>query len=484
MPTGHGSVMDTIENENSWKWMFENKPDNSTRKEELIQQATTRLRRRLLQEGTGDVISEITRLQNQLEMLRMEAVTTVDLVAKIGEDNTQYEPLDEIERRLDTHRTQLAQLKVAPLANGVLTTSDSSTTAVTSSSFSSSRTLLSSLFSQPQPSVVSADDYSEATSITNNQCTDLGHTDEDQLKDRRRRRVKCHRQRYQDRPAREVDNVVSSHHGWPQPITRHQPMSYSRSHEKTATRDVALYNMSETKAHKHPARPSTTVRQQQAHTVEEQAMDCSLVFSPSEFPHPIHQRINTPHHPLSPLDIAFEETDIAFPSPGSISGHTEDEYDSPLDELAIDPWLSDQEFRHRQSYPASEADSWLRFRKNIPSPVHLPERTVLDDALSFLDGLSSGEDDGGFSEDMYFLLGRPDLCCRPLSEIREAMSEHRRMESNRSWLSKAIGNGLKSIIYTGYRWCRFLSILGLAIFVSLLRGPEEFLAETQDEEDE
>ncbi|KAF7731808.1 hypothetical protein EC973_008323 [Apophysomyces ossiformis] len=497
-PTGCGSVKNTMENENSWKWMFDyhqysHHQEHIANKEQLIQQATNRLRRRLLQEGAADVLSEITRLQTHLEMLRIEAAHTVDKVTEIGEDNNRCESLDELEQRLEKHRAELAQFKVAPVANGPLTASDSCATAITSSSsFSSSRTLAS-LFSQPQPRFVSADNHSEATSITNNPSTDPENiqADDQLLRERRRRRVKLHRERYKDRPTREVDDLVSSRHGWSQPASRHQPTSCLRSHEKSANNDVALYNTNETKAHKQSPLFSGAALQRN-HTAEMQGMNFSSLFASSDISHPSYQQSKL-YHPLSPLGVAFGKTDVPFSRAICVSGFSDDEeqdekgdYNRQQEEDSSVDWFSDQDFyQQHYTYPPSETDSWLQMHKNLPPPVYIPERNVLDDALSFLDGLSSGEDDGGFSEDMYFLLGRPDLCCRPLSEIKEVMSEHRRMEKKRSWLGKTLESHMRTILYTGWRWCRFIGVLSLAIVVSLLRGPDEFLAEEdEDESDE
>lgn len=117
------------------------------------------------------------------------------------------------------------------------------------------------------------------------------------------------------------------------------------------------------------------------------------------------------------------------------------------------------------------------------------QRNILDEAMSFLDGLGEDGDDGGFGEDMYLLLQNPDLCCKPLSEIEMTMKELRQQQSRGLMLKKVIHllkpttwiqlafkysrMMLYTMACTGLDWCRFLSILAAAVMISLLKGPED-----------
>jgi hypothetical protein len=142
---------------------------------------------------------------------------------------------------------------------------------------------------------------------------------------------------------------------------------------------------------------------------------------------------------------------------------------------AMHAWLSDSDSVYE------ETQSIARIRQSIESYTY-PDRNVLDEAMSFLDGL--GDDDGGFGEDMYLLLHNPDLCCRPLSEIENTMHELKQKQhtSMIGLLLTMMWPGtymqfFMSVAYstacTGLEWCRFLSILGAAVVISLLHGPKD-----------
>lgn len=105
-----------------------------------------------------------------------------------------------------------------------------------------------------------------------------------------------------------------------------------------------------------------------------------------------------------------------------------------------------------------------------PKEYFYEERNVLDDAMSFLDSLSDNADDGGFGQDMDFLLRHPDLCCRPLSEIQGTMTEIQRRESQTT-----LAQWTQAACAQSWKWYKFLNVLTAAVMISVLKGPDDML---------
>lgn len=138
----------------------------------------------------------------------------------------------------------------------------------------------------------------------------------------------------------------------------------------------------------------------------------------------------------------------------------------------------DEDIQHPLS-PHSFVDQWYHQNDH-------DQRNVLDEAMSFLDGLSEDGDDGGFGEDMYLLLRNPELCCKPLDETtlkKLRQKEHGIMLKDvihllkpTTWIQLAVKYScmmVYRITCTGLDWCRFLSILAAAVMISILKGPDD-----------
>ncbi|KAI8139098.1 hypothetical protein BJV82DRAFT_273901 [Fennellomyces sp. T-0311] len=392
------------------------KEDEQHFRNDLIEKATMRLRRRLLEERLSEVMRDVIQMQSQLEFLRVDASATIDAVSNIQDDDQNCR-LEALERRLDAHRSQLDKLKNITPANGQDEEQQKQPrTRNSSSAFSMSRlsslSLMSSLFSRVSPSSTRV--TSRATSCyddNDDDCMSVASTilsdtpEERQRRHRRRTRVKYHRQAQMSR----TDNDSSF-------------LTELKWNEKAPT----MFPMPD-QPYDNPRRNDGNDDDDDDNTLSE--FDSMSSASSLSHPRALYDVIPDAasllqqHHPLSPLNMDFD-------------------------------FLSD-------SYQF--------------------DRNVLDDALSFLDSMSDFADDGGFGEDMEFLLRHPDLCSRPLDEIRGTMVEFRRRESitvpaalyqyGAGWVS-SLGY---SACAKSVRWCKFLSILFAAVMISVLKGPQDML---------
>lgn len=162
--------------------------DSQRLKEELIEQATARLRRRLLQEQLSSVMQQVIQTQSQLEVLRVETAATIQAVENSDDSKCR---LDSLERRLVTHQKQLQRLQTMDchVSPPGLPSFPS-----LSSTFSMSR--ISSLFSRQE--AVCKDDGSDRCSVTSSVCSSLLDPHEKEKRRLRRERVRDHRQRYEE----------------------------------------------------------------------------------------------------------------------------------------------------------------------------------------------------------------------------------------------------------------------------------------------
>ncbi|KAI8334492.1 hypothetical protein BD560DRAFT_493890 [Blakeslea trispora] len=420
----------------------ENLEDEQQLRQELIERATTRLRRRLLEQGLQDVMHEMASLQAQLDTLRLEAVATMDTMANVSEDSkttrgTQRmnRQMDILEKRLESHKLGLFQLTSTPHMD-IHQTQPSST----SMSRHSSRSLMSSLFGRSNSNTT----VSQATSISHHDSVDrlhkdIHHHDEEEDNDdpfydlAGKRSFKAgsfcgsvyHESQQTMTPVQDC-NSVDMVKRRRQRRQRHRQSMERRQHFMDQTDSVISEDMSSIS--------STTSH---------------LVGSKDVF-----------HHPLSP--ISPRVTPIAF----SGLDRTHRFFDN-----SMQSWLSDQ---------PKDAD-WMCH--SVCS-----QRNVLDDAMSFLDGLDEN-DDGEFEKDIYLLLQNPDLCRRPLSEIEATMKELRLQENNGSLISFALqllkpsawyqlgikysGNLVYQMACSSLQWCRFLSVLSAAVVISIMNGPDD-----------
>lgn len=92
----------------------------------------------------------------------------------------------------------------------------------------------------------------------------------------------------------------------------------------------------------------------------------------------------------------------------------------------------------------------------------LDKRNALDDTLSFLNGLASDTDDGGFRKDIIDLLNLH----HPIKSSTQTTTTHHHCFF--------IKNPLSHLFVTSWKWIRFALIMTLAILINLKQGPSLF----------
>ncbi|KAG0165373.1 hypothetical protein DFQ28_008959 [Apophysomyces sp. BC1034] len=496
--------------------------DSNDRKEdqqfkyELIQRATTRLRRRLLEEGLSDIMRELIHKQSQLEFLRAETAATIDAVTRLenqedcmtedddacssvdqhtGDTKKQNLQLDVLERRLQTHKDQLGQIKAPETVNAKTNTAQPAPVKASLPSLSalsmsrlSSLSLMSSLFSRsPSQSDSSSsvttfsDSMSESCTTSSIDCDpSVNDPEEQQRRHRRRRRVRHHRQRYQERAKTgesftELEWKSQISNDWQQQneqlfygglqddyCKQHQP----KSADPMMPAPTALSNHLERRNNHHHQRYESMSSIETPLDLMSMSSSSSLSSTRGlrDLPSVAHRlaaAASHARHPLSP------RTPTTPPPPPPFLQESFGERTMYGDDGELETWLI------RPGYEPSltaEEEKWI-----TPRMQALPERNVLDEAISFLDGLSEDADDGGFGEDFYFLLRHPDLCCRPLDEIKDTISQLRQDEQQldaATW-GQYGSQCTKAVACTGWKWCKFLSILATAVTISIVNGPDD-----------
>ncbi|KAI9491229.1 hypothetical protein BDB00DRAFT_874624 [Zychaea mexicana] len=487
------------------------KLDEQKFKDDLIEKATMRLRRRLLEEQLSEVMQSVIQTQSQLEFLRVDASATIDAVTNIQDDVVQCGRLEALERRLEAHRKQLDQLTKTSSPSPSSSTephrgltdmdddNDSCNTSVKgcsntkkSHAFSMSRlsslSLMSSLFSRASSPSTRATSSAAASSCSyddddheyddvDDDCTSVASSimsntpEEHQRRHRRRRRVKHHRQAQRMR----TDDVTELQ--WSQKAPTLFPLPEQPATTTTTTAAAAT--------RMHYDDMSNNNNNTMYLVGREDA--CSDISTNSED---------------NNSDVL---SDIGSMSTASTLSHPRALYDL-LDSKQLDrchthgslyPPFSPQQQDVRARHPLSPLTDNFFLEKSVYSTMsninnnnndyYELDRNVLDDALSFLDSMSV--DDGGFGDDIDFLLRHPDLCCRPLDEIRTTMVEFRNKhyyeldQQNGVTIPTALYHyGARWMSSMGYsacvrsvRWCKFLSILFAATMISVLKGPDDML---------
>ncbi|KAI7867690.1 hypothetical protein BDF14DRAFT_1800771 [Spinellus fusiger] len=517
----NGQAPNPMETPRDYPWTGRMDKDQEQQlKEELIQRATTRLRRRLLEEGLSDVIQQVVFLQTQIDLLKTDTNATIHAVMNIGQQDGFYNSdvdstkefhhynsqIQVFERRLQAHKDQLEQFRQPDyVANGVSENtannnnnnspnnshnnsnnnniSDGADSAihhpmppVSSLSMSrlSSLSLVSSLFSRSRShsnassasatsasrrlSATSATHATDTTMVTNSDTIrislsdsqplpELNTEEEQQRRHRRRRRVRRLRQQYQERV--HVQDPLSTGIEW-------QPKEWESIHTKEACHCVQRvcdpYHTLPIPAPANNAEMRRTRMYPESVTSSDSSMlsmsSSSSLSSPCGLENmadlTYHYFSSDARHPLSPMTPPLHY----FDSP------------SPL-------------YSSHQEWPVPHK-TW--------DCHNVPERNVLDDTLSFLDGLSENGDDGGFKEDIYQLLLHPDLCCRPLSEVEGTINALRDPPHPLSPSALCAYGKRQSLalaqdaVDSSWKWCKFLSVLSASVVVSLAHGPNDLAA--------
>jgi hypothetical protein len=464
--------------------------DEQQLREELIQRATTRLRRRLLEESLSDVMEQIIKMQAHLETIRVDTQTTIGSVTNMLDDDGNLKmnrQMDILERRLESHKADIQSLTVK---EEVEAKEQEAPEPSATMSRLSSLSLMSSLFGTRSSNV-----SSKATSICSDDDVKIRHPSSNELseeekRDRRRRRVRHQRQRYEESlKSRDNDDCISQingseiyHDEFDSPEDDLEAPFYDLSGKRSfhAGSFCGSIYCKEQKpvppqAHDNIRRKRRqwqkkmqnncfTLQKYEDDDDEECLFDCndsdisSVMMSDSIST--LSSFMPDLHHPLSPMthppDYYYYCNEDSF---GSTS-------------------------KNHMQYDTKPPDEWALENLNRPRMLSLyPQRNVLDDCMSFLDGLSeNGQDDDGLREDMCLLLRNPDLCCRPLSEIQGTMNALRskdkagRLVNPATWIQLGVDTTVSAAYKTActsLEWCRFLSVLSAAVVISLSKGPDD-----------
>ncbi|CAO3614323.1 unnamed protein product [Cunninghamella blakesleeana] len=89
--------------------------DNKKRKDELIKKSTDQIRCSFLKEGILEITTKISQLQKDLDDIRIEAITTENVLCKYDEPDDRQ--LQALERRFHSHQQQFDQLLSSSLLN-------------------------------------------------------------------------------------------------------------------------------------------------------------------------------------------------------------------------------------------------------------------------------------------------------------------------------------------------------------------------------
>lgn len=504
------------ENEKRTSWGLEDDDDEQQLRQELIQRATARLRRRLLEQGLQDVMSQVVSLQTQLETLRLDAATTIDTISGLFDDDDEKpvegsqkmnRQMDVLERRLEAHKAHLQhfapavkpeqqqQKKNQPITEPTTKSEPTPLTALSMSRLSS-LSLVSSIFGRS--SIASGS--SRATSVSDRCYLKEEHCCQENMSSledddcisqienisglkyyQQQQQQQCIEQE-EDHPFYDLAGKRSFKAGSFCGSVYHdndQEQQYQLPSQYENTAEIRWRRRQRRQRHqKH------LEQQQQQHYFSDNESptsdNVSTFSSISGYSnvnvHSRHQ--NNMYHPLSPVT----------PPPNYLADgnyfHQFMQQDSGFYKDLTQPWFTSANF-NECTQESDWANSILQ-KTNI-----FPDRNVLDEAMSFLDGLSENGDDGGFGEDMYLLLKNPDLCCKPLSEIQSTIHELRQQEKPKdvsvknylldmvnpiAWCQMGIQLSTDAVYKaacSSLQWCRFLSVLAAAVVISILKGPED-----------
>ncbi|CEG64833.1 hypothetical protein RMATCC62417_01742 [Rhizopus microsporus] len=458
-------------------------------RKQLIQRATTRLRRRLLEEKLQDIMRQLIHCQAQLETIRVDTSATMTSITNMPEDASEEgvqrmnRQMDVLEKRLESHKFDLDQF-FQPTSATVTVSSETSEDMNESSSspFTAlSMSRLSSLSIMPSIFGGSSRASTRATSVSSESFTESKQKAQivyqhvhQQKKEKRRKRVKHHKRRYQE-------SVISA--------------------SLTAAHMDDTFSEQEDQNDWHRRRVLCTADEDDYDEEDEQDPFYDLAgkrsFRAGSFCGSVYCDGQEPRTPLpsqggnmAALAWRRRQRRKEF-----LHRMTDDALSSVSSNLSSLRLSNTPEQRHPlvpsgnyyEYYPETERsfdsqdrhspDIWTLQSRYMSTRLY-PERNVLDEAMSFLDCVEQTGDDNGFREDLYLLLRNPDLCRRPFSEIESTMHELRQQEQQRQKRSSLI-RPVHSMMYKAtlstLQWCRFLSVLSAAVVISLLKGPEDLL---------
>ncbi|CEP18388.1 hypothetical protein [Parasitella parasitica] len=493
----HADVESDEKQQKRTSWCIESDDDEQRLREELIQRATARLRRRMLEQGLQDVMQQVVSLQTQLETLRVDAAATIDTVSTIFDESKTAEgtqrmnrQMDVLERRLEAHRIDLSQLQETQqehkpvnlptrLTSEAMEKTDSNLTAM---SRLTSRSLMSSIFGRASTAT------SRATSVS-------GGVSE---KSTKKHQQQQHQDPFESLSTLEDDDDISHIES----IGNSDWNSSSANEEDHPFYDLAgkrsfgagsfcgsVYHGNQQDPITIPAPCTNTAeirsRRRQRRQRHKQHLE-QLQHSSEDDSSVISDDVST-FSSISGLSM-LKTNEVYMRHPLSPSTPPPNCTGSFFDQIQQQPSFNDKK-ESMLEWLSSHGDNY----ENMDCYYGLyPQPNVLQETMSFLDEYGENGSYGGFIQDLYILLQNPDLCCRPFSEVESKMSELRRQDSKQLtevmlkdvltlfkptfWCQLAMKhstNLLYNLTCSGLEWSRFLSVLAAAVVISIMKGPED-----------
>lgn len=389
--------------------------DGSQRsKEDLIEQATARLRRRMLQDQLSNVMQQVIQTQSQLEVLRVETAATIRAVENSDDSKCR---LDSLERRLVTHQKQLQRLQ-----NASRHVSPPGLPSFPSFSSTISMSNISSLFSR-QTDARKDDNSDDNQSIASSVCSSLLDPDEKEKRRLRRERVKNHRQRYEQKRRMHSNDSHCTDVDWNDHVV--------------------------------PERPCLVED-------EENQDDDEATCYPTIVP--------------APAPSAFEPEMITPSTSSSLSvPHGLDNVSSLRQKFMGDTFGRHPLSPITPDFPP---DNFLEFFEKPPQQRNTLEDGALgflDRLTDYADdgGLSPETDKTfGYPDNIVCYQPRPEPCSLTAYDLAcIILSPTVMARYGLQYIASIVG----AAFACGWRWCKFLIILFAALMISLINGPQDIL---------
>ncbi|KAL0097431.1 hypothetical protein J3Q64DRAFT_1828679 [Phycomyces blakesleeanus] len=486
--------------ESSGLWVSHPPAQNNTvlqLKSSLIEQATARLRRRLLEEDLLGVVNQVDDLQSQLDTLRAEAAATLDAVKKTKDQPADDSGLDSnmsgqdyqmkiFESRAEMFKTSLTILKT----NQHVKDSDEPIKMTPSTSFTSTLSKMSSLFSRAKRRLSVAASQSEAEDDvprmqqpaeeeTMIACDPMAADDEaQQRRHRRRRRVRHCRERYLE--------LMQSY-------DQDLEQSESQANEQRLTEDIASESLSFS-GHASQDIEAEYLRLLAANVPATPYSDSSSIVSdslldqigqnyPKSYPVALSV-VSSTLTDVTPSSSLLLPLPLPSPLPLTIPPPISMAPFLPFTETTdpnLDHWLSEQEAQHIYSSPlniypptpnALNNNYSNNNNNNNNNNIQAPERNAFDETLSYLDHPSFNAYDINLLEDLYEIVNDPTLSPTPEEPLKDKpfFDQSHVLQ----WLQLLLPSWLVLTAQAGWKWYKFFNVLGLALIISLFNGPDEF----------
>lgn len=437
------------------------------KKEDLIEQAQTRLRRIVLEERLADVMRQVIEIQSETEFVRVDAAATLDALRQQSDGD--HGRLEALERRCQNHLGQLAQLRKKAEHN---------------SAFSMTR--LSSVFSRSSAEPNHDDDQDDMKSMTSKTSSlTSSSVPSEAERHRRRSRVRQHRQRHQERLRAEQKNNLSI-----SKLDMHGNSKRIEGDEDDDDEFTELQWMPKLQQEAN-GRPMHSLQKHTTLEDDEQSDASSELSHPQRLcdvmPDMVAERIITTRHPLSPITAidSYKDESYFVDEPESLS------------------WTKTKEMK--PSAPLYEDDackddtlSWNKY--DCSRNVSFDHTMSLIDSLSedafnssVLDGLDSWFIDPQQADPCH---ASSAACAYDEDDRRQYLrrQKQRRLNYQRRVAAACdlvhilcsptalcyygiTGSWMLMGAATGWalQWLKFLVVLAAAILISLIKGPYDLV---------